>query len=102
MQHHHFDASNSLAIEQKFQYDHAGRLKSTTEQHCNLLKQAVDKAGIKQHVTCHTLCHSFATHLLENATNLRYIQRLVGHENSKTTEVYTMYRKGNCKNKKPG
>ena len=93
MQHHHFDASNSLAIEQKFQYDHAGCLKSTTKQYCNTLKQAVDKAGIKKHVTCHTLRHSFATHLLENGNDLRYIQSLLELENSKTTEVYTMYRK---------
>jgi integrase/recombinase XerD len=54
-----------------------------------VLKTAVEKAGVKRSATLHWLRHSYATHLLENGTDLRYIQELLGHKNSKTTEIYT-------------
>jgi len=54
-----------------------------------ILDRAVKKARIRKHVVVHTLRHSFGTHLLENGTNLRYIQELMGHGSPKTTEIYT-------------
>jgi integrase/recombinase XerD len=55
----------------------------------NVLKQALVRSAIKKPVTLHWLRHSYATHLLENGTDLRYIQEILGHKSSKTTEIYT-------------
>lgn len=70
-----------------FEGPNGARYSDTSVQ--QIFKHAKQKAGITAPATVHTLRHSFATHLLENGTDLRYIQTLLGHSSSKTTEIYT-------------
>ena len=63
-------------------------------------KRSLKNAGIQKKVTIHTLRHSFATHLLENGTDIRYIQKLLGHKKLETTQIYTHITKPAFKNLK--
>jgi len=79
--------SNKNLDDYVFESNRGGRLTERIAQ--KIFDNALKKARIKKEATFHSLRHSFATHLLENGVDVRYVQELLGHANIRTTQIYT-------------
>ena len=73
----------------RYLFEGQGGVRYSAESVYNVFKNALKKAGINKEVGVHSLRHSYATHLHENGLDIRYIQELLGHKSSRTTEIYT-------------
>ncbi|MDA1316924.1 MAG: tyrosine-type recombinase/integrase, partial [bacterium] len=79
-----------------FGSERGGKLTTRTAQ--KVFENALRVSGIKKDATFHSLRHSFATHLIENGTDVRYVQALLGHANIRTTQIYTQVTNPKLKN----
>jgi site-specific recombinase XerD len=79
-----------------FMSEQGGGLTTRTAQ--KVFENALKKSGVCKPATFHSLRHSFATHLLENGVDTRYVQELLGHQNIRTTQLYTQVTNPSLKN----
>ena len=79
-----------------FESERGGKLTTRTAQ--KVFENSLKKTGIQKEATFHSLRHSFATHLLENGVDIRYVQELLGHQNIRTTQIYTHVTNPSIKN----
>lgn len=79
-----------------FDSNRGGKLTTTSLQ--KMFRKSLEQTDIKKPAIFHSLRHSFATHLLENGTDVRYVQELLGHSNIRTTQIYTQVTNPKLKN----
>lgn len=88
--------AGKVAVDYLFVSNRGGKLTTTSLQ--KMFRKSLHKTGVNKPATFHSLRHSFATHLLENGTDVRYVQELLGHSNIRTTQIYTQVTNPKLKN----